>query len=89
MLLQTFEVFSDGPLCFHISEQCKMFAEENTKPNYGCQVTIHSEQEKQLMKQYRREGKRNARREKRTGEDGDTFAEGIMGFDPKELRLQR
>eukprot|EP00079_Xenopus_tropicalis_P000114 NP_001004802.1 activating signal cointegrator 1 complex subunit 3 [Xenopus tropicalis] len=35
---------------------------ENTKPNYGCQVTVQSEQEKQLMKQYRREEKRNNQR---------------------------
>lgn len=41
------------------------------------------------MKQYRREEKRNARREKRAGEDGDAFADGIMGFDPKELRQHR
>ncbi|XP_025055847.1 activating signal cointegrator 1 complex subunit 3 isoform X4 [Alligator sinensis] len=72
-----------------LQEQYKKFVGENTKPNYGCQVTIQSEQEKQLMKQYRREEKRNARREKRVGEDGEVFGEGLMCFDPKELRMQR
>lgn len=74
---------------FYVTEQYKKFVGENTKPNYGCQVTIQSEQEKQLMKQYRREEKRNARREKRVGEDGEVFGEGLMCFDPKELRMQR
>lgn len=41
------------------------------------------------MKQYRREGKRIARREKKAGEDGEVSAEGLMCFDPKELRIQR
>lgn len=41
------------------------------------------------MKQYRREEKRFAKREKRVGEDGDIPMEGLIGFDPKELRMQR
>ncbi|NXH40384.1 ASCC3 protein, partial [Dicaeum eximium] len=72
-----------------LQEQCKKFIGENTKPNYGCQVTIQSEQEKLLMKQYRREEKRNARKEKQAGEDGEGSGEGQMCFDPKELRMQR
>ncbi|XP_048791723.1 activating signal cointegrator 1 complex subunit 3 [Lagopus muta] len=72
-----------------LQEQCKKFIGENTKPNYGCQVTIQSEQEKLLMKQYRREEKRNARREKQAGEDGEVSGEGLTSFDPKELRMQR
>nr|XP_060609072.1 activating signal cointegrator 1 complex subunit 3 [Anolis sagrei ordinatus] len=72
-----------------LQEQCKRFAGENSKPNYGCQVTIQSEQEKQLLKLCRREEKRSARREKRTGDDGDVFVDGGMCFDPKELRMQR
>ncbi|KAF7253723.1 Activating signal cointegrator 1 complex subunit 3 [Varanus komodoensis] len=72
-----------------LQEHCRMLAGENAKPNYGCQVTIQSEQEKQLMKLYRREEKRSARREKRTGDDGDVFVDGGMCFDPKELRIQR
>lgn len=40
------------------------------------------------MKQYRREEKRIARREKKAGEDGET-AEGLLCFDPKELRIHR
>ncbi|XP_072187637.1 activating signal cointegrator 1 complex subunit 3 [Excalfactoria chinensis] len=72
-----------------LQEQCKKFIGENAKPNYGCQVTIQSEQEKLLMKQYRREEKRNARREKQAGEDGEVSGEVLMCFDPKELRMQR
>ncbi|KAM7060361.1 activating signal cointegrator 1 complex subunit 3 isoform 2-T3 [Acridotheres tristis] len=72
-----------------LQEQCKKFIGENAKPNYGCQVTIQSEQEKLLMKQYRREEKRNARKEKQAGEDGEVSGEGQMCFDPKELRMQR
>uniref|UniRef100_W5NIJ2 Activating signal cointegrator 1 complex subunit 3 n=1 Tax=Lepisosteus oculatus TaxID=7918 RepID=W5NIJ2_LEPOC len=60
---------------------------ETTKPIYGCQVTIQSEQEKQLMKQCRREEKRIAKREKR-GEDPESSGI-LLHFDPKELRLQR
>ncbi|NXE62437.1 ASCC3 protein, partial [Calcarius ornatus] len=75
---------------FHaLQEQCKKLIGENAKPNYGCQVTIQSEQEKLLMKQYRREEKRNARKEKQAVEDGEGSGEGQMCFDPKELRMQR
>ncbi|XP_059556832.1 activating signal cointegrator 1 complex subunit 3 isoform X2 [Myotis daubentonii] len=72
-----------------LQDNCKKILGENAKPNYGCQVTIQSEQEKQLMKQYRREEKRNARREKKAGEDGEISGEGLTCFDPKELRIQR
>ncbi|NWH78990.1 ASCC3 protein, partial [Piaya cayana] len=72
-----------------LQEQCKKFIGENAKPNYGCQVTIQSEQEKLLMKQFRREEKRNARKEKQAGEDVEVSGEGLMCFDPKELRMQR
>lgn len=74
-------------ICF--VDNCKKMLGENAKPNYGCQVTIQSEQEKQLLKQYRREEKRIARREKKTGEDGEISGEGLTCFDPKELRIQR
>ncbi|XP_049753918.1 activating signal cointegrator 1 complex subunit 3 isoform X2 [Elephas maximus indicus] len=72
-----------------LQENCKRILGENARPSYGCQVTIHSEQEKQLMKQYRREEKRIARREKKFGEDGEVSGEAIMYFDPKEMRIQR
>uniref|UniRef100_A0A452IL56 Activating signal cointegrator 1 complex subunit 3 n=1 Tax=Gopherus agassizii TaxID=38772 RepID=A0A452IL56_9SAUR len=72
-----------------LQERCKKLAGDNTKPSYGCQVTIQSEQEKLLMKQCRREEKRIARREKRAGEDGESSGEGLICFDPKELRMQR
>ncbi|XP_053566552.1 activating signal cointegrator 1 complex subunit 3 [Bombina bombina] len=70
-------------------EQCKRNSGENARPFYGCQVTVQSEQEKHLMKQYRREEKRNAKREKRVAEDGEVPGEGLICFDPKELRMQR
>uniref|UniRef100_A0A8C5LGL3 Activating signal cointegrator 1 complex subunit 3 n=1 Tax=Jaculus jaculus TaxID=51337 RepID=A0A8C5LGL3_JACJA len=72
-----------------LQDNCKKILGENAKPNYGCQVTIQSEQEKQLMKQYRREEKRIARREKKAGEDGEVSGEGLVPFDPKELRIHR
>lgn len=60
---------------------------ESAKPTYGCQVTIQSEQERQMMKFYRREEKRERKREKR-GDEGEQ-SEAFFYFDPKELRLQR
>ncbi|CAH2252491.1 activating signal cointegrator 1 complex subunit 3 isoform X1 [Pelobates cultripes] len=79
---------SDNQLYFS-QEQRKRNAGDILKPNYGCQVTVQSEQEKQLMKQYRREEKRHAKREKRVGDDGEFCGEVPMSFDPKELRMQR
>lgn len=60
---------------------------EVTKPTYGCQVTIHSEQEKQIMKIYRREEKRERKRGK--GTDESDSSDGVMPFDPREMRAQR
>ncbi|XP_075800237.1 activating signal cointegrator 1 complex subunit 3 isoform X2 [Microtus pennsylvanicus] len=71
-----------------LQDSCKKLLGENAKPNYGCQVTIQSEQEKQLMKLYRREEKRISR-QKKTGEDGEVSGEGLLSFDPKELRIHR
>ncbi|KAI2655717.1 Activating signal cointegrator 1 complex subunit 3 [Labeo rohita] len=65
----------------------KGMRDESTKPTYGCQVTIQSEQEKQMMKIYRKEEKKERKRERR-GDEGDTF-EYAFHFDPRELRLQR
>ncbi|KAM3931944.1 activating signal cointegrator 1 complex subunit 3 [Leptodactylus fuscus] len=73
----------------NFQEYRKRNSPDAAKPNYGCQVIVQSEQEKILMKQYRREEKRNAKREKRVGEDGEISGEGLIGFDPKELRMQR
>lgn len=58
-----------------------------TKPTYGCQVTIQSEQEKQLMKIYRREEKREKKKGKGT-DDGDYF-DPVMAFNPREMRAHR
>ncbi|KAL5010843.1 hypothetical protein ScPMuIL_013148 [Solemya velum] len=59
---------------------------KKTEPrsNYGCQVTIQSEQEKQIMKQMRREEKKQDKRFfKGDGEDFD------QSFNPADLRAQR
>lgn len=93
--MQTFIALCDLPKALsklyklHVLYSHTALAGETGRPNYGCQVTVQSEQEKQLMKQYRREEKRNAKREKRVGEDGEIAGEGLIGFDPKELRMQR
>ncbi|KAM4632986.1 activating signal cointegrator 1 complex subunit 3 [Polymixia lowei] len=60
---------------------------EGSKPTYGCQVTIQSEQERQMMKMYRREEKREKKRGKGP-DDGDSF-DNAFYFDPKEMRAQR
>ncbi|RXM99735.1 Activating signal cointegrator 1 complex subunit 3 [Acipenser ruthenus] len=70
----------------YLQDASRKASGESSVPIYGCQVTIQSEQEKQLMKQFRREEKRIAKREKRWDDsEGDT----PMHFDPKELRIQR
>ncbi|XP_058504063.1 activating signal cointegrator 1 complex subunit 3 [Solea solea] len=60
---------------------------EQTKPIYGCQVTIQSEQEKQMMKMYRREEKKERKRGK-GADDGDS-SDAVMTFDPREMRTHR
>ncbi|XP_067305469.1 activating signal cointegrator 1 complex subunit 3 [Pseudorasbora parva] len=65
----------------------KVVRDESTKPIYGCQVTIQSEQERQMMKIYRKEEKKERKREKR-GDEGES-CESAFHFDPVELRLQR
>ncbi|XP_053736130.1 activating signal cointegrator 1 complex subunit 3 isoform X1 [Synchiropus splendidus] len=60
---------------------------EMSKPAFGCQVTILSEQEKQLLKMYRREEKREKKKGK--GADEIDAAEGLLVFDPREMRTQR
>ncbi|XP_048883103.1 activating signal cointegrator 1 complex subunit 3 [Brienomyrus brachyistius] len=62
---------------------------EGGKPAYGCQVTIQSEQEKQMLKLFRREEKRERKRERRVEEGDASGSEASFHFDPKELRLQR
>ncbi|VDI49942.1 activating signal cointegrator complex subunit 3 [Mytilus galloprovincialis] len=52
-----------------------------SRPTYGCQVTIQSEDEKRLMKQMRKDEKRGDR--PRT-DDMESF-----NFDPKTMRMQR
>ncbi|KAM3873609.1 activating signal cointegrator 1 complex subunit 3 [Diretmus argenteus] len=60
---------------------------EASKPTYGCQVTIQSEQERQMMKVYRREEKRERKRGK--GADDTDPTDTAFYFDPKEMRSQR
>uniref|UniRef100_A0A4W6ERU2 Activating signal cointegrator 1 complex subunit 3 n=1 Tax=Lates calcarifer TaxID=8187 RepID=A0A4W6ERU2_LATCA len=57
------------------------------EPIYGCQVTIQSEQEKQMMKMYRREEKKERKRGK--GTDDSDASDAVMTFDPREMRAQR
>ncbi|CAL8248146.1 unnamed protein product [Lota lota] len=59
---------------------------EASKPNFGCQVTIQSEQERQLMKVYRRGEKRERKKGKGTEDDPSDMS---FNFDPKEMRSQR
>ncbi|XP_071801677.1 activating signal cointegrator 1 complex subunit 3-like [Asterias amurensis] len=61
--------------------------ERQARPVYGCQVVIQSEQEKELNKQIRREEKKFARQEARSG-SGQGSAEEPF-FDPQYLRMQR
>ncbi|XP_076004539.1 activating signal cointegrator 1 complex subunit 3 [Genypterus blacodes] len=60
---------------------------ETSKPTYGCQVTIQSELEKQMMKMYRREEKREKKKGK--GSDDVDNSDTAFLFDPKEMRAQR
>ncbi|KAM9852705.1 activating signal cointegrator 1 complex subunit 3 [Aulostomus maculatus] len=60
---------------------------ETSKPTYGCQVTIQSEQEKQLMKIFRREEKKDRKRGK--GTDDMESSDALLNFDPREMRAQR
>ncbi|XP_013879087.1 activating signal cointegrator 1 complex subunit 3 [Austrofundulus limnaeus] len=60
---------------------------EVNKPAYGCQVTIQSEKEKQMMKMYRREEKKEKKRVKGT-DDADN-SDAAMTFDPREMRAHR
>ncbi|KAI4811088.1 hypothetical protein KUCAC02_014009, partial [Chaenocephalus aceratus] len=57
------------------------------KPTFACQVTIQSEQERQMMKLYRREEKRERKRGK-GGEEGES-SDAALTFDPREMRTQR
>ncbi|XP_068602904.1 activating signal cointegrator 1 complex subunit 3 [Brachionichthys hirsutus] len=71
----------------HPSDVGRKVGGEMTKPAFGCQVTVHSEQEKQVMKLYRREEKRERKRVK-GADDGDS-SDVVMAFDPREMRAQR
>ncbi|KAI1885583.1 hypothetical protein AGOR_G00205300 [Albula goreensis] len=76
------------PKLNYVPEAARKGSGDGNKPAYGCQVTIQSEQEKQLMKLYRREEKRERKRERRADES-DFPSDAGLHFDPKELRLQR
>ncbi|KAK3578446.1 hypothetical protein CHS0354_037424 [Potamilus streckersoni] len=55
---------------------------DSSRPAYGCQVTVQSEKEKQLAKQFRKEEKKM-----KTGKQDDSGQP--MTFNPQELRAQR
>ena len=59
---------------------------EASKPNFGCQVIIQSEQERQQMKVYRRGEKRERKKGKGPEDDPSDMS---FNFDPKEMRSQR
>ncbi|KAM8869339.1 activating signal cointegrator 1 complex subunit 3 isoform 2-T4 [Spinachia spinachia] len=69
------------------ADMSRLVSGEVTKPTYGCQVTIQSEQEKLMMKMYRREEKRERKRGKGI-EDSDS-SDAVLTFDPREMRTQR
>lgn len=72
---------------FNVTDASKKGLGGNSQPIYGCQITVHSEQEKQLLKLCRKEEKRLAKREKK--DEGEFSGDALQCFDPKELRLQR
>ncbi|XP_065194378.1 activating signal cointegrator 1 complex subunit 3-like [Sycon ciliatum] len=53
-------------------------------PTYGCQVTVHSKQEKELMKQMRKEGRREERRSRKDGDEDLS-----LYMSREEMRIQR
>lgn len=55
------------------------------QPHYLSQVLVHSEQEKQQLKQLRKEGKKNAKLSKNKDEDDDDAYE----LNPAYLREKR
>uniref|UniRef100_A0A4W5RGW0 Activating signal cointegrator 1 complex subunit 3 n=1 Tax=Hucho hucho TaxID=62062 RepID=A0A4W5RGW0_9TELE len=59
----------------------------DSKPTYGCQVTIQSGKEKEMMKMHRREEKRERKRGERRWDDTESSSD--LYFDPKEMRAQR
>ena len=66
---------------------------QNKQPTYGCQVTIVSEQERQLQKMFHKEDKRMMRREKggkHLQEDMDKESYlASKGFVPEAMRQER
>ncbi|XP_013390155.1 activating signal cointegrator 1 complex subunit 3-like, partial [Lingula anatina] len=60
----------------------------SARPNYGCQVTIQSEGEKQLRKQLRREEKKMSKLDNKKLQEDEPLMQ-ALGFDPEILRAQR
>ncbi|KAK7157184.1 hypothetical protein R3I93_008608 [Phoxinus phoxinus] len=94
MLLQRRSDIVDSLLSFPsdcrsyiMSGKHKVVRDESSKPIYGCQVTIQSEQEKQMMKIYRKEEKKE--RETREARRRRGILRKHFPFRPMELRLQR
>lgn len=61
----------------------KKKVDTGSRPTYGCQVTIQTEEEKQILKQIRKEGKKTARKECIGNENVSN------SFDPIRMRAQR
>ncbi|KAJ7363488.1 activating signal cointegrator 1 complex subunit [Desmophyllum pertusum] len=68
-----------------------------SRPLYGCQVTVQSEQEKQLMRQVRKDERKEERRLARRDKNAPTDEEDVdqeaylraVGFDPNSMKTQR
>ena len=61
----------------------QQYQQKPDRPNYGCQVTIQTEEEKRMMKLMRKEERRDRRRQ---ADDAD---EEQFSLDPETLREQR
>uniref|UniRef100_H3CHL6 Activating signal cointegrator 1 complex subunit 3 n=1 Tax=Tetraodon nigroviridis TaxID=99883 RepID=H3CHL6_TETNG len=70
-----------------LCDPCGRASGDVAKPTYGCQVTIQSEQERQMMKMYRREEKKERKRGK-GADEGDCW-DAVLAFDPREMRALR
>ena len=61
----------------------QQYQQKPDRPNYGCQVTIQTEEEKRMMKLMRKEERRDRRRQVEEADDEQ------FSLDPETLREQR
>ncbi|KAK2190751.1 hypothetical protein NP493_71g05055 [Ridgeia piscesae] len=77
----TYKSATDVIMAKHLSQE----KSEATRPNYGCQVTVQSEEEKLYQRMKRREEKKIG---KKGGQEQPDFIQSL-NFDPQLLRAQR